>query len=438
MSWSFSPLRGNLQLGLLLLIALLLAPLVVADQTPLLSGPGIFFPDEKVRFDGHAVLRISRPTDPADRDSLDNLLLATPFVDVWSTTSDHVDVRVSPEGRFALRDSIELVLGPDSPVRIETIIPDVQALISLENMRLRHKEELKSAGLLDYTKPVDWFSEYHRADEIYEWYVTLAAKYPSLITVIPSIGKSYEGRDIFAVKITNKKFVDPNAPKGQFWFHGGQHAREWIGSATVQFISHHLLEQFGQDEEVTALLNRAEFIIVPLMNPDGNEYCWKSNRLWRKNRRPVKRDVFGSVGVDLNRNWPEHWSEAGSSNFPYSDVYHGPQLVLRPYGTTYDDAPDEKLLKEVGDGIRDLIKGVHGKTYVSQREIDLYAASGTASDWFYGDEVNKWLAGRRLYAYTIELRPSANEGGWGGQGFILPPEQIIPTGSRPSPNILVL
>jgi hypothetical protein len=78
-------------------------------------------------------------------------------------------------------------------------------------------------------------------------------------------------------------------------------------------------------------------------------------------------------------------------------------------GWTYNDAPDEKFLKKAGDGIRDEIKKVHGKKYTSEREIDLYKASGTASDWFYDEEVQEWLPDRRLYAYTIELRPSAEE-----------------------------
>lgn len=47
-----------------------------------------------------------------------------------------------------------------------------------------------------------------------------------------------------------------------------------------------------------ALLERVEFIIVPVVNPDGYEYSWDVNRLWRKNRGgPL---INGTIsGVDL-------------------------------------------------------------------------------------------------------------------------------------------
>jgi hypothetical protein len=187
------------------------------------------------------------------------------------------------------------------------------------------------------------------------------------------------------------------------------HAREHIGPATVQFFVHQFVTLYGKDDTVTDLLDRSELIIVPLLNADGYAYTWTSgHRLWRKNRHPIKQDFFGSVGVDLNRNFPAHWGEGGSSSAPYSDTYMGPsagsepevqalmkffmnanhtrlvgaidfhsfsQLVLRPYGWTTDDAPDETLLKKAGDGIRDVIKKTSGKKYVSEREIDLYKVS---------------------------------------------------------------
>ncbi|KAJ3331161.1 hypothetical protein HDU76_003947 [Blyttiomyces sp. JEL0837] len=182
------------------------------------------------------------------------------------------------------------------------------------------------------------------------------------------------------------------------------------------------------------------------MNVDGYQYSF-----------------FRSHGVDLNRNWPAQWGKGGSSSSPTSDGYMGPfagsepevqalmgffmnenhtrllgaidfhafsQLILRPYGYSTEDAPDEALLKEAGDGIRDIIKSVSGKQYTSEKSIDLYVTTGTASDWFYDEDVFKFLPDRRLYAYTIELRPSASDIWWGGDGFILPADQIIPTGEE--------
>ncbi|KAJ3043018.1 hypothetical protein HDV00_005925 [Rhizophlyctis rosea] len=454
----------------------------VLYQVPLASqsaptGPSANIISRTARFDQHKLVHIRPPCsssqgngesafdDPrrqklsTERNAFYSALVDGKRLDVWSMETDRsMVVRVDPQQWQDLKDWI-VAAGDwfgcvDEPVKV--LVEDIQPAIDAET------ERLNRVGKLDWeTKTSQWFSDYHRFDEIRDWYRDLADRHPSLIQVIPSIGKTFEGRDIFAVKISGNK-THISSDKSQFWFHGLQHAREWIGGAVVQYISAHLLMGYGVDKDITRLLDAAEFVIVPVMNADGYEYTWANNRLWRKNRRPLG-DFFGSVGVDLNRNWPEHWGEDGASNSPYSEVYQGPsagsepevqvlrkfflsqnhtnlvgaidfhsysQLILRPYGWTRKDAPDEKLLKEAGDGMRERIKSVHGKKYVSEREIDLYAASGTASDWFYGKEVTKWLGGKHLYAYTIELRPSANEGGWGGQGFILPPEQIVPTGQE--------
>ena len=52
------------------------------------------------------------------------------------------------------------------------------------------------------------------------------------------------------------------------------HAREWISGATVQYVAHQLIVRYGKDgqEDVTQLLKRLEFVIVPCMNPDGCTY----------------------------------------------------------------------------------------------------------------------------------------------------------------------
>ena len=38
----------------------------------------------------------------------------------------------------------------------------------------------------------------------------------------------------------------------------------------------------------------------------------------------------GSIGVDLNRNWNEHWGQAGASSNPSSETYMGPNAFSEP------------------------------------------------------------------------------------------------------------
>lgn len=82
--------------------------------------------------------------------------------------------------------------------------------------------------------------------------------------------------------------------------------------------------------------------------------------------------------------------------------------------------------------MRDIIKSVHGKDYTSIPSVDLYPTAGSASDWFYGDEVRKEF-GHSVYGFTIELRPKS---ALGPSGFILPPDQIIPTGEEITPAVV--
>ncbi|KAG0050844.1 hypothetical protein BGZ83_004401 [Gryganskiella cystojenkinii] len=302
-----------------------------------------------------------------------------------------------------------------------------------------------------------WFTNYHTHEEIKEFFLQLVDDYPDFVTFIPSIGQTIEGRDIFAVRITAKNTNDSAKEKPQIWWQGLQHAREWAGGSTVQFLVHHFLSNYGKNAKVTDALNKAELVIVPVMNVDGYEYTWKNNRLWRKNRR---QNSLGAWGIDLNRNWDDHFDEGGSSGFPWSETYHGPsaasepevqamqkffgqqkrivgaidfhcysQLVLRPNGWTAKPSAHEQEQKYVGDEIVRLIKSVHGKKYISEPSIALYKTTGSASDYFYGDKATADNNGQKIYSYTIELRPSDTNPG-GRSGFILPPEEIIPLGEE--------
>jgi hypothetical protein len=295
----------------------------------------------------------------------------------------------------------------------------------------------------------NWFDAYHDYSEIMLWYEELSERYSNLVTY-EVIGESVEGRPMPALHITDRASSED---KKKIYFQCQTHAREWITGAVCMFIVDHLLSQYGHSERVTNLLERLEFLVVPFVNPDGYEYTWTTDRLWRKNRAVI--GGSNCMGVDLNRNYDEHWAEGGSSDNPCSDTYHGPspfsepetmhasnfflrntpilgaidwhsysQLILRPFGWTADDAPDEVTLKALGDRMSEAAYEVHGKEYVSQKAFRLYPTSGTARDWFYGEQATSFNKGYRAAGYTVELRDT------GQYGFLLPPDQIIPNGEE--------
>jgi len=371
-----------------------------------------------VSFEGEKVLRINVKSQQ-QLDKLSQLLGIER--DVWSRDGELAigenDVRTNSTMEQSIKE-----LG----LSYQIMINDVEQLIQKER-------EYHNNRSVDE----DFFSDYHDYDDIVQYLQDLQATYPNLVTYNPSIGKTIQGRDIPAIRITGSKHTNPKS----FWFNGGQHAREWVSPATVLYLATQLASQYGKDGQVTKILNEIAVDIVPIVNPDGYHYSWTSNRLWRKNRR---NNGDGSFGVDLNRNWNEHWGGQGSSGVPSSDTYRGKsafsepettavsnyissiehiigaidfhsysQLVLRPYGWSKSNCPDEEALRIIGDGVSYTIDEVYSKYYKSQKAIDLYITTGTASDWFYQEGI--WAA------YTIELRDT------GQYGFVLPASQIIPT-----------
>eukprot|EP00456_Euglypha_rotunda_P022015 TRINITY_DN1871_c0_g1_i9.p1 TRINITY_DN1871_c0_g1~~TRINITY_DN1871_c0_g1_i9.p1 ORF type:complete len:156 (+),score=6.97 TRINITY_DN1871_c0_g1_i9:188-655(+) len=97
------------------------------------------------------------------------------------------------------------------------------------------------------------------------------------------------------------------------------------------------------------------------------------------------------------------------------------QLVLRPYGWTSNNSPDENVLAQQGSNYAAIVRTYYGRTYTSQKSIDLYVTTGTASDWFYGDDATSTNSNRRAAGYTVELRPTGSN-----PGFQLPPSEITP------------
>ncbi|MFQ5627188.1 MAG: M14 family metallopeptidase [bacterium] len=290
---------------------------------------------------------------------------------------------------------------------------------------------------------------YHNYEEIDAELHQLAASHAQ-IAQVSSIGKSIEGRDLWAIKISDN--VGSDEEETVVALLGGHHAREWIATDVPFLIAKHLLENYVTDASIKSLVDNAEIWIVPLVNPDGHQYSVTSDRLWRKNRR---NNGDGTFGVDLNRNYGHKWGGPGSSGDTFSETYRGTgpfsesetqavrdflqqnppkalisyhsfsQLVLYPWGNTNAPAPDETLLSNLAIAMADEIRAVHNVSYTPQQSSDLYLASGDTTDWLY--------ALFNAPAYTIELRPRSSF-----PGFELPESEIQPTFQENLPAALFL
>ncbi|CAK9813043.1 Carboxypeptidase A4 [Anthophora plagiata] len=369
----------------------------------------------------------------------------------------------------------DIVVGPDivSDVKMflrergidfTVLISDLQKTIAHQNPKMtkNQREDLVTTQGHSMT-----WKRYHRYGEIVRYLEYLALRYPKMVELI-TIGHSFEDQPIKMIKIS----TGPNKEgetKPAIWIDAGMHAREWIGSAVATYIASQLVEK---NTSYAKLLDNADWMILPVANPDGYEFTHTGDRLWRKTRSNHGEDeddsrythssflqlvnhyarwLWGKCeGVDPNRNFGYHWGEVqegGASLDPCHETYAGPyafsepetkamadyilankqnirmyltlhsysQMWLVPWGYTYLRPPDYWELANVAKKAIGAIAKVHGTDYQLGPSSDLlYPTSGASDDWAKG------VAGIK-YAYTLELRDR------GTYGFLLPATQIVPT-----------
>ncbi|MGB8942729.1 MAG: M14 family metallopeptidase [Streptomyces sp.] len=290
------------------------------------------------------------------------------------------------------------------------------------------------------------------ADAKYHNYAEMNAEIDQRIAAHPTlmskkvIGKSYSGRDIIAIKVSDNVGTDEAEPEVLFTHH--QHAREHLTVEMALYLLRELGDDYGTDARIKKMVDEREIWIVPDMNPDGGEYdiATGSYRSWRKNRQP--NSGSSNVGTDLNRNWNYKWGCCGgSSGSTGSETYHGKagesapevkvvadfvrsrivggkqqikagidfhtysELVLWPYGFTYNDtAPG--LTKDDRDAHAAVgTKMAASNGYTPEQSSDLYITDGTIDDWLWGNQ--------KIFSYTFEMYPRS-----GGGGFY-PPDEVI-------------
>lgn len=202
---------------------------------------------------------------------------------------------------------------------------------------------------------------YHTYDQVHEELNRLATEHPDRAQVM-SLGKTAEGRDLWALKISGGVEGDTSAKPGVV-FTGNHHAREWMSMEVPLHLAKELVEKYDSDPQMKTRVDQAEIWVIPMANPDGFEYSRTQDNWWRKNRTPITDTGCGNIagcnlpgaeqadgspvayGVDLNRNYfdgkPEHaelyrppgdtpcntWDDFGraTSDDPDSDTYRGPR-----------------------------------------------------------------------------------------------------------------
>ncbi|MEX2197094.1 MAG: M14 family zinc carboxypeptidase [Thermoleophilaceae bacterium] len=162
----------------------------------------------------------------------------------------------------------------------------------------------------------------------------IARENPQLAKLV-RIGTTIQGREILAVKLTQGARGQRDGARPAVLYSATQHAREWIAAETNRRLMNWYVDRWrANDRDVRELLRETELWFVLVANPDGYEYTFDNERLWRKNLRDNNGDGQVSVGdgVDLNRNYPNHfkYDEEGSSSVQSSETYRGSGPVSEP------------------------------------------------------------------------------------------------------------
>ena len=168
------------------------------------------------------------------------------------------------------------------------------------------------------------FDRFYRYDELTSVLKGWATEHSSLFAV-GSIGKSFEGRDIWLATVTNTG-TGPDNEKPAFWVEANIHASEVTGCTAALHLLHKLLSGYGSDERITRALDTRTFYVVPRLNPDGAELALadrpkiirSSTRLYPRDEEQDglhREDVDGDGRIlsmrikDPNGTWKAHREE---------------------------------------------------------------------------------------------------------------------------------
>jgi hypothetical protein len=304
-------------------------------------------------------------------------------------------------------------------------------------------------------------SGYHNYAEMVAEIKATQAAHPNIVAV-HSIGKSYQGRDIWVAKVSDNVAIDEAEP--EVLFDSLTHAREHLSLEQNLALLHWLASGYGTDARITHIVNEREIWIVFAVNPDGAEYDLTGSpfRSWRKNRQPNPGST--AIGTDINRNYGYHWACCGGSSASKSSLTYrgsGPfstpearairdfidsrriggrqqiktaitfhtsgEQILWPYGYTYTDVPADMTTDDhaalVALGKR--MAATNG--YTAMQSSSLYITDGDEIDWAYGLQ--------HIFMYTMELYPK----GVTSDAQFYPADELIgPQTARNKAAILML
>jgi len=200
----------------------------------------------------------------------------------------------------------------------------------------------KVAGEMD-------FAHYHTYDEVNAFLRKWASEYANLVDLY-SVGKSFEGRDIWQITITNKS-TGKDTDKPAMFIEGNRHSGEVTAAESALWFAWHILTNYGSDPAITKLVDTKAIYVRVKNNPDGSELYLNTAQSNRSTVRPYDDDRDGLLDEDP----PEDLDGDGFILQVRKKVEPGKgTMILDPAD------PSGRLMKRATDGKGDYIVSAEG------------------------------------------------------------------------------
>ncbi|WDK21934.1 zinc carboxypeptidase [Colletotrichum graminicola] len=195
-------------------------------------------------YDGYQVFRVKTGTKMA----FVQQKLETIKFDEWNTVRNmHIDIAVSPDQIDAF-----MKLNLNYHVMHSDLSSSISAESAANDMWKRQVNDLS------------WYKSYHPYEDHKAYFKALYERFPNNSKLVSS-GTSHEGREIFGIHIWGAN--GPGQP-AVLW-HGTVHAREWIVAPVLEYLSLQLIQGYGIDNATTGFVDKYDFWVFPIVNPDG-------------------------------------------------------------------------------------------------------------------------------------------------------------------------
>jgi Zinc carboxypeptidase len=275
----------------------------------------------------------------ADREGLEVYSAVVSDAQLGELSRQGVDLSV--RGRTAGGTAVQLILTDSQREQL------ARRGVRTELTRVKGGRTVKQFAAAQAESGFNVWRSWDEPGGIRDEMIEVADDNPQLAKLV-KLGTTLQGRDILAIKLTQNARRAADGSRPAVLYSSTQHAREWISTEVNRRLMQWYVEGWRtNDREIRKLLAETELWFVLVANPDGYEYTFDAERLWRKNLRDNDEDgqITIADGVDPNRNYPNHfmYDEEGSSSIFSSQTYRGPEPVSED-----ETQALKKLLDDIG------------------------------------------------------------------------------------------